>query len=232
MLPRRRWIQPTPKLGKAKVIKGDITSSPAALILQSLLEVDPSDRQEFFNLSYVNFPTNLKPENHPGEMALAIFQTNAVAAGDGVGVFPRMARLNHGCSSAFNVVYTWREWEKVLVVYALKSIRKGEELLTTYTNTKRPRDQRRAFLEERYGFFCTCVVCSLSDEQSRKSDKRLQAISDLYERFATWGTGGIDGREAIGIVRDIWKLEDEEGYWSERGRLTADAAWVAASHSE
>lgn len=68
----------------------------------------------------------MKPENHPDEVALAIFQTNAVAAGDGVGIFPRMARLNHGCSSAFNVVYTWREWEKALVVYALKNIRKGE----------------------------------------------------------------------------------------------------------
>lgn len=64
------------------------------------------------------------------------------------------------------------------------------------------------------------------------SDKRLRAISDQYERFATWGAGSISGKEAIRIVRDIWKLEDEEGYWSERGRLAADAAWVAASHSE
>jgi hypothetical protein len=76
----------------------------------------------------------LKPESHPEEVALAIFQTNAVAAGNGVGIFPRMARLNHGCSSAFNVVYTWREWEKALVVYALKRIRKGEVSIHSYCN--------------------------------------------------------------------------------------------------
>lgn len=58
-------------------------------------------------------------------MALAIFQTNAVAAGADVGLFPRMARLNHGCSRAFNVVYSWRDQEGVLVVYALRTIKKG-----------------------------------------------------------------------------------------------------------
>jgi len=37
-----------------------------------------------------------------------------------------MARLNHGCSRAFNVVYSWREREQALVVHALKSIQKGQ----------------------------------------------------------------------------------------------------------
>jgi hypothetical protein len=126
------------------------------------------DRESFFNLSYVNFPRDLKPEDHPDEVALAIFQTNAVAAGDGVGIFPGMARLNHGCSRAFNVVYTWRPQEQALVVHALRTIQKGQvsgfslavidacrsdglmqELLTTYTNTKRPRDQRRCVTSDR-----------------------------------------------------------------------------------
>jgi len=60
------------------------------------------------------------------EVALAIFQTNAVSAGDGVGIFPRMARLNHGCSRAFNSVYSYREKEGELVVHALKGIKKDE----------------------------------------------------------------------------------------------------------
>jgi hypothetical protein len=71
-----------------------------------------------------------------------------------------MARLNHGCSGAFNSVYHWRDNEGVLVVHALKPIRKGQvrkahfverqnyhwtlqELLTTYRDTKRPRNERR-----------------------------------------------------------------------------------------
>ena len=84
------------------------------------------DREAFLNLSYVNFPKGFDPDKHPDEVALAIFQTNAVSAGEGVGIFPRMARLNHGCSSAFNVVYSWRDANKFLIVHALKDIRKGQ----------------------------------------------------------------------------------------------------------
>ncbi|RDB17815.1 SET domain-containing protein 5 [Hypsizygus marmoreus] len=209
-----------------------ISTSPIALIAKLLREADASGRQAFLDLSYVNFPEDVDPEEHPDSVALAIFETNAVAAGDGVGIFPRMARLNHGCSSAFNVVYNWRDKEGVLVVHALKSIKKGEELLTTYFDTKRPRVERRAFLAEHYGFNCMCSVCSLPDAQSVASDKRLTQIKDYYGRFATWGERNITGIEAIDAVRSIWALEDEEGYRSERGRLAADAALVAASHSD
>lgn len=76
----------------------------------------------------MNFPSHLDPQVYPEEVTLAIFTTNAVAAGEEVGIFPRMARLNHGCSSAFNVVYSWRESEKALFLFALRDIRKGDVL--------------------------------------------------------------------------------------------------------
>jgi hypothetical protein len=90
----------------------------------------------------------------------------------------------------------------------------------------------RAFLAEHYGFECQCSVCSLPDAESQASDKRLEGISEAYERLALWGEGHLSGTDAIVQVRKIWHLENEEGYWSERGRLAADAAWVAAAHSE
>jgi len=102
-----------------------VTSSPIALISEKLAPLTPQQRAAFDNLSYVNY--NLNPDEHPGGVALAKFETNAVAAGkDHVGIFPNMARLNHGCSSAFNVVYSWREQEQALVVYALKEVKKGQ----------------------------------------------------------------------------------------------------------
>jgi hypothetical protein len=58
------------------------------------------------------------------------------------------------------------------------------------------------------------------------------AMSELQAQFTTWGNSVIDGVEAIGIVRRIWELGTEEGYWSERGRLAADAVWIAAAHQE
>ena len=57
-------------------------------------------------------------------------------------------------------------------------------------------------------------------------------MNELYSKLGTWQHGEIDGKEAIRIVREIWGIGEEEGYWSERGRLAADGAWVAAAHSE
>jgi hypothetical protein len=57
-------------------------------------------------------------------------------------------------------------------------------------------------------------------------------MTEHWTRFAKWIDGSINGIEALNHVRKIWRLGEEEGYWSERGRLAADAAWVAAGHSE
>lgn len=92
--------------------------------------------------------------------------------------------------------------------------------------------QFRDYLKENYDFSCNCAVCSLPEVESKASDFRLSRMSSLYRRFKTWGQGEIDGREAIMVVNEIWGLGTQEGYWSERGRLAADAAYVAASHSE
>jgi hypothetical protein len=97
------------------------------MILHALSALSPSARASFYNLSYVNLPLDTDPDFDMGEVAIAIFQTNAVAAGDGqVGIFPRMARLNHGCVSAFNAVYSWRDHPGAIVVHALKDIKEGE----------------------------------------------------------------------------------------------------------
>jgi hypothetical protein len=189
------------------------------------------EREAYLSLSYANFPSHLDARVYPEEVALAIFKSNSVAAGEKVGIFPRMARMNHGCSSAFNAVYSWREKEEALFVFALRSISKGDEILTAYTNTRKPRDERRAFLSKHYGFNCTCDVCSLPEPLSKASDKRLLEISRRYEKFKTWESE-INGVEAIQHIRKIWEIEEEEGYWSERGQLAADAAYIAASHSD
>src|SRR5258708_39098654 len=103
-----------------------MTSMPSTLIYSKLQGISPQDQQLFLNLSYVHLPKKIDDEHLLQEIAVAIFQTNAVAAGNDVGIFPTMARLNHGCAAAFNVVYNWREEEKCLVVHALKDVRKGQ----------------------------------------------------------------------------------------------------------
>jgi len=103
-----------------------VSSSPSVFIAGSLAKLSGYEQEAFLNLSYVNFPQHLDPDEHPNEVGLGIFQKNAVATGDGVGIFPTMARINHGCSSAFDAVYTWREKERTLYGHALKAIDRGE----------------------------------------------------------------------------------------------------------
>jgi hypothetical protein len=83
-----------------------------------------------------------------------------------------------------------------------------------------------------YGFHCMCACCALHDKESNVSDSRLTTMSNLYGRLSTWDQGAIDGRDSIRLVKQIWSVGEEEGYTSERGRLAADAAWIAAAHSE
>ncbi|TRM61145.1 hypothetical protein BD626DRAFT_406364 [Schizophyllum amplum] len=204
-------------------------SDPKGIIAKGLRDASSEGRDAFLNLSYIGLPDTFDPAADPQRHALAIFQTNAVSAGDMVGIFPRMARLNHGCASAFNSVYSWREREGALVVHALKPIPEGSELLTTYFDTKRPRDDRRRVL---YWHSCTCSVCSLPEAKSRAVDRQLSDMTNEYGRLATWAEGQITGLEAIRTVHLLWRLGTSTGYWSERGRLAADAAWVAAAHHD
>jgi hypothetical protein len=128
---------------RLRFILGPAAASPSQLILGLVQRLSPEQAASFYNLSHVNLPQNLSPEESKEQLPLAIFQTNAVAAGPNVGLFPIMARLNHGCSHAFNSVYSWKEREGTLVVYALKDIKKDEELLIAYYKTQQARDERR-----------------------------------------------------------------------------------------
>ena len=130
-------------IGDCNLFSGPVAASPSQLILGLVQRLSPEQAASFYNLSYVNLPQDLSPEESTEQLPLAIFQTNAVAAGPNVGLFPIMARLNHGCSHAFNSVYSWREREGVLVVHTLKDIKKGEELLVAYYKTQQTRNERR-----------------------------------------------------------------------------------------
>ncbi|CAE6456354.1 unnamed protein product [Rhizoctonia solani] len=201
--------------------------NPSELIRSTVSNLPSADQSAFFALSYA------KPDVSTPDIPFEIFQTNAISAGQrGTGLFPRTARLNHGCSKAFGAVYSWRDDEGVLVVHAIRDIPKGQEILTTYTNTKRRRSERQAHLRAGYHFDCACSVCALPKDESAASDRRLAQMADTYSMFSMWGSDSIKGADAIKLAKRIWSTGETEGYISERGQLAADAAHVAAAHSD
>jgi len=217
------------------IIPASISEDPIKLLNRHLNSLTQDQRNEYFDLSHhAHAGQNSNENDYLNQKTLSIFQTNAIStAGGEVGLFPKTARLNHGCVSSFNCVYTWREHEGVLVTHALKPIRVGEELTYAYFNTRQPRASRQSYLLSHYNFNCSCSTCSLPYHLSQASDKRIEMINALYTRLSTWQDGrGVDGKEAVKIAREIWALGEEEGYWSERGQLASDMAHVAAAHSD
>ena len=54
----------------------------------------------------------------------------------------------------------------------------------------------------------------------------------MQNELSAWAQGKIEGEKAIDLINEIWWVGSLEGYWSQRGRLAADAAMVALAHSE
>ncbi|KIJ54846.1 hypothetical protein M422DRAFT_24744 [Sphaerobolus stellatus SS14] len=163
----------------------------------------------------------------------AIFHANSVIVGMGSGIIPTIARINHGCASAFNSVYHYRADEEVGVVHALKPIKKGEEIVREYLNTRLARQPRRQMLKEIYSFECGCHVCSLSGRNNEISDMGLNAMSTIEAEFRKWRQDTtMDGAEAVRLAKRVWTIGEKVGYWAGRGRLAEDVTRVAAAHHD
>ncbi|KAH8830439.1 hypothetical protein DL96DRAFT_942739 [Flagelloscypha sp. PMI_526] len=121
-----------------------------------------------------------------------------------------------------------------LRIYALKDIRKGEELLGSYIDTRLPRADRLDQLWEQYWFNCTCHVCSLptESEESQSREARLTRMGEVYARFLGWTEGHIPGPEAIRLARELWTLSEKEGYFHGRAQLAEEATYISAAHSD
>lgn len=98
-----------------------VAENPVQYINEKLALLSEEQRYEFFNLSHAD--TGI-PEH---QIPISIIQTNGIAAGSNqLGIFPRTARMNHGCSSAFNSVYSYREKDNILGMFIAN--RKSREI--------------------------------------------------------------------------------------------------------
>ncbi|KAL0579217.1 hypothetical protein V5O48_002779 [Marasmius crinis-equi] len=221
----------------------DIPESLLSPILQNLTA---GQTKALLSLSYTRLKAakdetvNLNPKTQTLHERYLLAEGIIVNNGVGImhdgqrrlGVFPRMARLNHACASAYNLAYAWRVDEEELRVYALKDIRQGDELLISYIDSRRPREERIQKLQQAYGFACTCPTCSLPTEKSEHSDGLLTQFTPIYTNFARWYKGLITGKEAIKIMNELWQLTVDTGYVRERGRWAQEAAYVATVHGD
>lgn len=90
----------------------------------------------------------------------------------GVAICPSIALINHSCAPNVSVSFP-RGPTKEMYVVAFRHINAGEEVLSCYIETLRPRALRQKELFQQYRFGCTCSLC----EQEANTVGERDAVS-------------------------------------------------------
>ncbi|KAF7880667.1 uncharacterized protein EAF02_007513 [Botrytis sinoallii] len=118
--------------------------------------------------------------NFPGKNPFSgIFKTNALPCGSGspIGsIYPTVCLINHSCMP--NAHNSWDSAKEHETIHAIRSIERGAEITISYDHGGTS-SERQAFLEESFGFSCTCSCCTLPPFLLQASDNRRTQIKNL-----------------------------------------------------
>jgi hypothetical protein len=169
---------PIIKIQPPKVAKGSPypMSAISKLARDQFEALSPGAQEEVLSLTYYANATEEETMDKLG----VIFRTNAYNTGDKIGLFPKIARINHSCRP--NTSYYWNEHFNKRIVYATRRIKAGEELLVSYISLLLTREERQKQLD-RYGFTCQCEACTLGLVAQKASDYRRTTISNAFTHF-------------------------------------------------
>lgn len=155
-----------------------------------------------------------------------VFRTNGFTmAGGTIGIFPRIAKLNHDCRpNAASVSVGGRR-----VIWAGRDIAAGEEVTVTYAPLTESTEARRARLAQ-WGFTCDCRACAARDEGGEGAAEDLKRVE--MRRL----TGLLEqelGRDSFGgdvlpLAEKLVRLVEEVGLVDYLGKAYKYAAYSAS----
>ncbi|KAF2679583.1 SET domain-containing protein [Lentithecium fluviatile CBS 122367] len=197
-------------------------------ISQQVDSLSEHQRQSFLSMH------NLYPYQNVAEQSLGIIRTNSLpieADGIGGGVFLEACRINHACDN--NAQKNWNQSIKRHTVHALRDIPKGEEITIYYLGLDSSRAIRQKKLQDKFGFFCSCRLCSLPIEKSQENDKRLERIDELDDLI------GRDGMLMKFSLRTLRYVDERVRLYNEQGpgnsglpRAYLDAAQITIANGD
>jgi hypothetical protein len=167
-----RILEEAPLITIPSVARGDEWLK--AHISQQVEALHEKQRQPFLCMH------NLYPYENIAEQSFGILRTNALPVEtDGIGgaIFLEACLINHACDN--NAQKNWNQRTKRHTIHALRDISNGEEITIYYLRHDSIRAHRQTKLKEKFGFICACHLCSLPEDQSQKSDARLEKIDHL-----------------------------------------------------
>ncbi|KAG6026464.1 hypothetical protein E4U19_002589 [Claviceps sp. Clav32 group G5] len=145
------------------------------LICQQLNALSSDQSNAFMSLH------NALPFNNAADQYYGIFNTNCLPLDDGdeTGIFLDASRANHDCEN--NVVYGWNKTIKRMTLHAMRDIRSGEEITTSYVPLLKPRQARQATLKRSFGFTCMCRLCTLPEPESQARDAMIEQAMTMEQ---------------------------------------------------
>ncbi|KAL5116187.1 SET domain-containing protein 5 [Pleosporales sp. CAS-2024a] len=165
-------------------------------------KLSPAQQEEVMSLTYHATPAEVQVEAEMYKLG-AIFRTNAYNSGTDIGLFPKIARINHSCRP--NASYYWSEQLNKRI--------------------------RQAHLD-RYEFKCTCEACAQEEAAQTTSDERRTIIGKALLNFESQLTleppegfkAKQRARESAKISLYLAELLQQEGladYYSKAYRIVA-----------
>jgi hypothetical protein len=151
-------------------------SAVSQLVRSEFALLSPGEQEEVMSLTYHATEAEKESSDRMG----LIFRSNAYKTGEDIGLFPKIARINHSCRP--NTSYYWNAKLNKRIVYANRKIKKGEELFDSYISLLLTHEERQKRLNP-YGFTCSCEACAMENGAMRESDKRRVAIRKAFVDF-------------------------------------------------
>jgi hypothetical protein len=148
-------------------------SAVTKLVRKEFEKLSDAERNEIMSLTYHATSTEEATMDKLG----IIFRTNAYNSGDQIGLFPKIARINHSCRP--NASYYWSDKLNKRIVYATSKIKKGEEVFVSYIPLLLTQEERQKRLD-RYGFRCSCDACAQKRAAKKASDERRITINKAF----------------------------------------------------
>ncbi|KAL1798239.1 hypothetical protein ACET3X_002276 [Alternaria dauci] len=163
-------------------------------------------------------------ENAEGSLEEDIMKTNAfgstVAEVSSKALYPLISRINHACNPNSFVLFSRAGVSMAIKAY--HDIEPGEEITVSYLLLGLPSSKRQSLLK-RWGFKCTCDLCSLPTQERQSSDLRRTMIAQAEEKIMELAQE-YKLAEAIALAEESVDMIEEEGIWS---MLTDEYAMLA-----
>ncbi|CAN9165956.1 unnamed protein product [Alternaria alternata] len=159
-----------------------------------------------------------------GRLEEDIMKTNSygstVAEVSSKALYPLISRINHACNPNSFVLFSRAGVSMAIKAY--RDIEPGEEITVSYLLLGLPSPKRQSLIR-RWGFKCTCDLCSLPIQERQASDLRRTVIAQAEEKIIELAQE-YKLTEAISLAEESVEMIKEEGIWS---MLTDEYAMLA-----